>query len=81
MQDGGTLIICVNSPLLAQMIKEGGNRQSLVDAIQEVAGRTFAMKLRRAQKVEKTDDAPDPLSSLLSNSREMGISVSENGGN
>ena len=47
--------------------------------IQEVAGRTFAMKLRRAQKVEKTDDAPDPLSSLLSNSREMGISVSENG--
>ena len=81
VQDGGTLIICISNPLLAQMIKEGGNRQSLVDAIQQVAGRTFAMKLRRAQKVEKTDTAPDPLSSLLSSSREMGISVNENGGN
>ncbi|MBQ9841801.1 MAG: DNA polymerase III subunit gamma/tau [Clostridia bacterium] len=81
VQDGGTLIICVNNPLLAQMIKEGGNRQSLVDAIRQVAGRTFAMKLRRAQKVEKTDAAPDPLASLLTSSREMGISVNENGGN
>ena len=81
VQDGGTLIICISNPLLAQMIKEGGNRQSLVDAIQQVAGRTFAMKLRRAQKAEKTDTAPDPLSSLLSSSREMGISVNENGGN
>ncbi len=81
VQDGGTLIICVSNPLLAQMIKEGGNRQSLVDAIRQVAGRTFAMKLRRAQKVEKTDAAPDPLASLLTSSREMGISVNENGGN
>ena len=81
VQDGGTLIICVSNPLLAQMIKEGGNRQSLVDAIRQVAGRTFAMKLRRAQKVDKTDAAPDPLASLLTNSREMGISVNENGGN
>ena len=78
VQDGGTLIICVNNPLLAQMIKEGGNRQSLVDAIRQVAGRTFAMKLRRAQKVDKTDAAPDPLASLLTNSRQLGVDVNEN---
>ena len=76
LQNGDSLILCIESPLLVEVLKEGGNKQSLVDAIQEVTGRTFAMKLRRAQKQVKNES--DPLSQLLTAGRTAGIQVKEN---
>ena len=75
MQRGEELILCIDSPLLVDMLREGGNKQSLVDAIQVVAGRTFAMKLRKAQKPQETQ--ADPLSQLLTAGRGLGIEVNE----
>ena len=75
LQNGDSLILCIDSPLLIEVLKEGGNKQSLVEAIQAVTGRTFAMKLRRAQKVQKAE--VDPLSQLLTAGREAGVGVNE----
>ena len=76
LQNGESLILCIESPLLVEVLKEGGNKQSLVEAIKAVTGRTFAMKLRKAQKVQKTE--ADPLSQLLTAGRTAGIAVKEN---
>ena len=75
LQNGESLILCIESPLLVEVLKEGGNKQSLVDAIQAVTGRTFAMKLRRAQKVQKAES--DPLSQLLTAGRTAGVGIHE----
>ena len=71
----GSLVICVDNPLLAQLLKEGGNKQQLQNAIQHVTGQTYPMALRRKQQV-KTPES-DPLSQLLNAGRGMGISVNE----
>ena len=72
----GSLVICVENPLLAQLLKEGGNKQQLQNAIQHVTGRTFQMALRRKQQVKKPEF--DPLAQLLTAGRDAGIDVSEN---
>ena len=72
----GQLVICVDNPLLAQLLKEGGNKQMLLDAIQHVTGRTYPMALRRKQSVKKPEF--DPLAQLLDAGRGAGIDVSEN---
>ena len=72
----GSLVICVENPLLAQLLKEGGNKQQLQNAIQHVTGRTYPMALRRKQQIKKPES--DPLSQLLTAGRDAGIDVSEN---
>ncbi|MBE6807419.1 MAG: DNA polymerase III subunit gamma/tau [Ruminococcaceae bacterium] len=76
LQNGESLILCISSPLLIEVLKEGGNKQSLVEAIQTVTGRTYSMKLRRSQKVQKAEI--DPLSQLLTAGRDAGVGVNEN---
>ena len=71
----GSLVICVENPLLAQLLKEGGNKQQLQNAIQHVTGQTFPMALRRKQQVKTPEN--DPLSQLLTAGRGMGINVNE----
>ena len=71
----GSLVICVENPLLAQLLKEGGNKQQLQNAIQHVTGRTYPMALRRKQQVKSPES--DPLSQLLTAGRGMGVSVNE----
>ena len=71
----GSLIICLDNPLLAQLLKEGGNKQMLSDAIKQVTGQTFPMALRRKQQVKTPEN--DPLAQLLTAGRGMGISVNE----
>ena len=75
LKDGG-LVICVDNPLLAQLLKEGGNKQQLQNAIQHVTGRTYQMALRRKQQIKKAE--ADPLSQLLTAGRDAGINVNEN---
>ncbi len=75
LQKGEELIICIDNPLLAQVLKDGGNKQQLVDTIAAVAGRTYPMKLRRAQKVATPEN--DPLAQLLSAGRDSGVAVQE----
>ncbi len=71
----GSLVICIDNPLLAQLLKEGGNKQQLADAIRQVTGQTYPMALRRKQQV-KTPES-DPLAQLLTAGRGMGIHVNE----
>ena len=71
----GSLVICTDNPLLAQLIKEGGNKQQLQNAVQHVTGQTYPMALRRKQQV-KTPEA-DPLAQLLTAGRGMGVNVNE----
>ena len=71
----GSLVICTDNPLLAQLLKEGGNKQQLQNAIQHVTGQTYPMALRRKQQVKTPEN--DPLSQLLTASRGMGINVNE----
>lgn len=72
----GNLVICTENPLLAQLLKEGGNKQQLQEAIRHVTGRTYQMALRRKQQVKKPEF--DPLAQLLTAGRGAGIDVSEN---
>ncbi len=71
----GNLVICVDNPMLAQLLKEGGNKQRLQDAVQQATGRTFPMALRRKQPAKTPEN--DPLSQLLTAGRGMGINVNE----
>ena len=71
----GSLVICVDNPLLAQLLKEGGNKQQLQNAIQHVTGQTSPMALRRKQQVKAPES--DPLAQLLTAGRGMGINVNE----
>lgn len=72
----GSLVICVDNPLLAQLLKEGGNKQALQNAVCQVTGRVYPMALRRKQQVKKPEF--DPLSQLLTAANGAGIDVSEN---
>ena len=71
----GSLVICVDNPLLAQLLKEGGNKQQLQNAVRHVTGQTYPMALRRRQQVKTPEN--DPLSQLLTAGRGMGINVNE----
>ena len=71
----GSLVICLDNPLLAQLLKEGGNKQMLSDAVKQVTGQTFPMALRRKQQAKTPEN--DPLAQLLTAGRGMGISVNE----
>ncbi len=71
----GSLVICVDNPLLAQLLKEGGNKEQLQNAIRHVTGQSFPMALRRKQQVKTPEN--DPLSQLLTAGRGMGINVNE----
>ena len=71
----GSLVICLDNPLLAQLLKEGGNKQMLSDAVKQVTGQTFPMALRRKQQVKTPEN--DPLAQLLTAGRGMGINVNE----
>ena len=75
LKNGG-LIICLDNPLLAQLLKEGGNKQQLQEAVRQVTGQVYPMALRQKQQ-EKPKEF-DPLSQLLSAGRGAGIDVSEN---
>ena len=71
----GSLVICVDNPLLAQLLKEGGNKEQLQDAIRHVTGQTYPMALRRKQQIKKPEN--DPLSQLLTAGRDSGVNVNE----
>ena len=71
----GSLVICVENPLLAQLLKEGGNKQQLQNAIQHVTGQSYPLALRRKQQVKTPEN--DPLAQLLTAGRGMGINVNE----
>ena len=71
----GSLVICVENPLLAQLLKEGGNKEQLQNAIRHVTGQTYPMALRRKQQVKTPEN--DPLAQLLTAGRGMGINVNE----
>ena len=75
LKNGG-LIICLDNPLLAQLLKEGGNKQQLQEAVRQVTGQVYPMALRQKQPEKKPEF--DPLSQLLSAGRGAGIDVSEN---
>ena len=75
LEKDGALIICTENALFTSLLKDEGNKKMMADALQQVAGRSFRMKLRRTQQVEKAE--ADPLSQLLASGRGAGIHVNE----
>ena len=75
LKNGG-LIICLDNPLLAQLLKEGGNKQQLQEAVRQVTDQVYPMALR--QKPQEKKPEFDPLAQLLTAGRGAGIDVSEN---
>ena len=75
LKNGG-LIICLDNPLLAQLLKEGGNKQQLQEAVRQVTGQVYPMALRQKPQEKKSEF--DPLAQLLTAGRGAGIDVSEN---
>ena len=76
LEKEGHIIICIENPLLAQVLKEGGNKEQLAAAITRVCGAPRPMKLRRVQKEEPAAQH-DPLAQLLNAGRGAGITISE----
>ncbi len=77
LEKEGHIIICIENPLLAQVLKEGGNKEQLTAAITRVCGAPRPMKLRRVQK-EEPKVQNDPLAALLTAGRSAGVGVNEN---
>ena len=77
LEKEGHIIICIDNPLMAQVLKEGGNKEQLVAAITRVCGAPRPMKLRAVKKEEPKAEH-DPLADLLSAGRNVGIGVNEN---
>ena len=77
LEKEGHIIICIDNPLMAQVLKEGGNKEQLVAAITRVCGAPCPMKLRPVKKEEPKAEH-DPLADLLSAGRNVGIGVNEN---
>ncbi len=75
LQKDDSLIICTENALFTQLLKDEGHKKLMTAAIQQVTGRTYRMKLRRTQQVQKAEN--DPLSQLLSAGRVAGIDVNE----
>ena len=75
LQKDDSLIICTENALFTQLLKDEGHKKLMTAAIQQVTGRTYRMKLRRTQQVQKPEN--DPLSQLLSAGRVAGINVNE----
>ncbi|MBQ6848613.1 MAG: DNA polymerase III subunit gamma/tau [Clostridia bacterium] len=72
----GSIVICIENRLTAQVLKEGGNKEQLVAAITRVCGAPRPMKLRPVKKEEPK--APlDPLADLLQAGRTAGIGINE----
>jgi len=77
LEKEGHIIICIENPLLAQVLKEGGNKEQLVAAITRVCGAPRPMKLRAVKKEEPKAEH-DPLSQLLTAGRTAGVGINEN---
>ncbi len=75
LQKDDSLIICTENALFTQLLKDEGHKKLMTAAIQQVTGRTYRMKLRRTQQVQKPEN--DPLSQLLTAGRVAGIEVNE----
>jgi len=73
----GSIVICIENILLAQVLKEGGNKEKLVAAITRVCGAPRPMKLRQMKK-EEPKAAHDPLADLLNAGRGAGVGINEN---
>ena len=76
LEKEGHIIICIENPLQAQVLKEGGNKEQLVAAITRVCGAPRPMKLRQIKKEEPKMEN-DPLAQLLSAGRNVGVGVNE----
>ena len=72
----GSIVICIENLLTAQVLKEGGNKNKLVESITRVCGAPRPMKLRQVKKEEPKAQF-DPLADLLNAGRSAGIGVNE----
>ena len=76
LEKDGTLIICLSNNLQDTLLREGGNKQQLTEAIRRVSGRVYPMALRRA-KAAKKEEANDPLAQLFAAGRTAGVEIQE----
>ncbi len=72
---GDMLLICTDNAMFKELLTQDNNKKLLMEAIQQITGKTYRMGLRRTVAVKKTDN--DPLAQLFSAARAADVPVKE----
>jgi len=81
MTDGERLVVVTDNDLFVSLVKTDGNKFTLMNAVQAVAGKPMRISRGRPVKQETTEkkQEDDPLSAFLKQSAEAGISIEMKG--
>ncbi|MBQ9860771.1 MAG: hypothetical protein IJO75_00765, partial [Clostridia bacterium] len=81
MTDGERLVVVTDNDLFVSLVKTDGNKFTLMNAVQAVAGKPMRISRGRPVKQETTEKKQenDPLSAFLKQSAEAGISIEMKG--
>ena len=81
MTDGERLVVVTDNDLFVSLVKTDGNKFTLMNAVQAIAGKPMRISRGRPVKQEtaETKQDNDPLSAFLKQSAEAGISIEMKG--
>ena len=81
MTDGERLVVVTDNDLFVSLVKTDGNKFTLMNAVQAVAGKPMRISRGRPVKQETAEkkQEDDPLSAFLKQSAEAGISIEMKG--
>ena len=72
---GDILLVSTDNDMFRSLVTRDGNKQILVNVIQEVSGQTYRIGIKKS--VPKEDIPADPLAAFLRQSRENGLDITE----
>lgn len=81
MTDGERLVVITDNDLFVSLVKTDGNKFTLMNAVQAIAGKPMRISRGRPlkQEVKETPEATDPLSAFLKQSAEAGVTIEVKG--
>ena len=80
MTDGERLVVITDNDLFVSLVKTDGNKFTLMNAVQAIAGKPMRISRGRPVKQEvKETQTADPLSAFLKQSAEAGITIDVKG--
>ena len=81
MTDGERLVVITDNDLFVSLVKTDGNKFTLMNAVQAVAGKPMRISRGRPvkQEVKEKEPANDPLSTFLKQSAEAGVTIEVKG--
>ncbi len=81
MTDGDKLVVITDNDLFVSLVKTDGNKFTLMNAVQAVAGKPMRISRGRPvkQETKQTEPMNDPLSAFLKQSAEAGVTIEVKG--